>query len=220
MAVRLAFVLLFMLSITWNSDARQLSELHPKEEVSRNENICTLCEEFAAEALDYLNDNKTQTEIIEQLHESCSRMPTFKQQCITLVDYYAPLFFLEVSSIQPGDFCQKVNLCEKMALLSAEVKEDSCQLCHHAVSEVLEKLKDPNTQMDILEALMNACNSMEKKYVKKCKRMVFEYGPLVLANAEQFLESKDLCTALHACKSDGISAQDSSSETIVGLSTS
>lgn len=29
--------------------------------------------------------------------------------------------------------------------------------------------------------------------------MVFEYGPLALANAEQFLESKDLCATLHAC---------------------
>lgn len=66
------------------------------------------------------------------------------------MDYYAPLFFLEVSSIQPGEFCQKVNLCEQMALLSTQFKEDSCQLCHHAVSEVLEKLKDPDTQVSEL----------------------------------------------------------------------
>lgn len=72
--------------------------------------------------------------------------PSFRQ-CATLVDYYAPLFFVEVSSIQPGDFCQKVNLCEKMALLSAQVKEDSCQLCHHAIAEALDKLKDPDTQV-------------------------------------------------------------------------
>jgi saposin len=30
--------------------------------------------------------------------------------------------------------------------------------------------------------------------------MVFEYGPVILANAEQFLETTDLCTVLHACK--------------------
>lgn len=63
------------------------------------------------------------------------------------MEYYTPLFFLEVSSIQPSDFCQKVNLCEQMALLSTQVKEDSCQLCHQAVSEVLKKLKDPETQV-------------------------------------------------------------------------
>lgn len=68
-------------------------------------------------------------------------------QCITLVDYYAPLFFLEVSSLQPSEFCQKVNLCQQVALFSSQLREDSCGLCHRAVSEVLVKLKDPDTQV-------------------------------------------------------------------------
>ncbi|KAK4582228.1 hypothetical protein RGQ29_025410 [Quercus rubra] len=42
--------------------------------------------------------------------------------------------------------------------------------------------------LEIIELLLKACNSMEN-YVKKCKKMVFEYGPLILANAEKFLES-------------------------------
>lgn len=33
----------------------------------------------------------------------------------------------------------------------------------------------------------------------QCKKMVLEYGPLVLDNAEQFLESRDVCAAIHAC---------------------
>ncbi|KAK4748179.1 hypothetical protein SAY87_014765 [Trapa incisa] len=219
MDMRICLLLLFTLSAAWSSHARQLSEQHQQEDVSRNENLCTLCEEYAVQALDYLNNNITQTEVLQLLHERCSLMPTFKQQCITLVDYYAPLFFLQVSSIQPSEFCQKVNLCEQITLLSAQ-NEDSCQLCHQVVFEVLDKLKDPDTQMDIIEMLMHLCNSVEKKYVKKCKRMVFEYGPLVLANAEQFLEAQDLCTTLHACKLDAISAQPSSNEITKGLSES
>ena len=30
--------------------------------------------------------------------------------------------------------------------------------------------------------------------------MVFEYGPVIMTNAEQFLETTDLCTMLHACE--------------------
>lgn len=52
------------------------------EEVSKNEKLCTLCEEFAAEALNYLSENKTQTEIINILHKSCSKIPSFKQQVL------------------------------------------------------------------------------------------------------------------------------------------
>ena len=68
-------------------------------------------------------------------------------QCLILVDYYAPLFFLEISSIQPTDFCQKVNLCEQVALNSQQASKNSCELCHYAIAEALLKLKDPDTEV-------------------------------------------------------------------------
>ncbi|KAL8093139.1 hypothetical protein AgCh_035140 [Apium graveolens] len=118
-------------------------------------------------------------------------------QCLVLVDYYA-LFFSEISSIEPADFCQKVNLCEQVALNSQHTSKNSCELCHYAIAEALIKLKDPDTELDIIEVLLKACKAV-KGYETKCKRMVFEYGPLILINAEQWLESNDICNILHAC---------------------
>ncbi|KAJ0028848.1 hypothetical protein Pint_35026 [Pistacia integerrima] len=221
---RVGLLFLFLLGASWVCDARQLGDseyivvqISKQGQVQggaiENDNVCTLCEEFAAEAVDYLADNKTQTEIIDMLHMSCSRLASFKQQCKTLVDYYAPLFFLEISTVQPSDFCKKVNLCQQMAIFSSQLHEDSCGLCHHAVSELLVKLKDPDTQLEILELLLKGCNSMQN-YVKKCKKMVFEYGPLILTNAEQFLETTDVCTMLHACNSPTTGSLPSSSEQV------
>lgn len=68
-------------------------------------------------------------------------------QCLVLVDYYAPLFFLEISFIEPADFCQKVNLCEQVALNSQHTNKNSCELCHYAIAEALIKLKDPDTEV-------------------------------------------------------------------------
>ncbi|KAI4356127.1 hypothetical protein L6164_000174 [Bauhinia variegata] len=168
-------------------------------EQTRRPDVCALCEQYTAMALDYLNANKTQSEIIETLHHSCSQLHSFKQQCITLVDYYAPLFFLEVASVQPEDFCKSVNLCREIEKISSLVQENSCGFCKDAVAELLVKLKDPDTELEIIQALLKACNSMDK-YATKCKSMIFEYGPVILANAEKFLETTDICTALHACK--------------------
>ncbi|XWS13070.1 hypothetical protein CRYUN_Cryun36dG0005900 [Craigia yunnanensis] len=216
MDVRFGLLFLFVLGASWACDARQLEaaevvisdasvvQINQRqdgevvEKVAQKDNVCTLCEQFATEAIDFLSQNKTESEIVEMLHKSCSHIPSFEQQCITLVDYYVPLFFMEISSIQPEDFCQKVNLCQKVALISSQIREDSCGVCHHAVSEVLIKLKDPDTQLEIIELLLKGCNSVQN-YVKKCKRIVFEYGPLILANAEHFLETTDVCTILHAC---------------------
>lgn len=68
-------------------------------------------------------------------------------QCIALVDYYAPLFFLEIASVQPGDFCNKVNLCQNIASTSLQVQENSCEFCKDTVSALLLKLKDPGTKV-------------------------------------------------------------------------
>lgn len=51
-------------------------------EVSKKEDLCSLCEEFASEALDYLTLNETQEDIITILHKSCSKIPSFKQQVL------------------------------------------------------------------------------------------------------------------------------------------
>lgn len=64
------------------------------------------------------------------------------------MDYYAPLFFSEVSSLNAKDFCQKVNLCEDLISKPQDFPKDKCDLCHTVVAEALLKLKDPDTEVD------------------------------------------------------------------------
>lgn len=221
MGTRIWLVIFFILGASWASDSRELetSSVYTSAtaqisfdpvlqvtqdsekdtlQVGKKDNVCTLCKEYTAEALSYLDANKTQEEIIQILHGSCSKLHSLKEECLVLVDYYAPLFFTEISSIQPGYFCQKINICEQVAVNSQHTSKSSCELCHYAIAEALMKLKDPDTELDIIEVLLKACQAV-KGYETKCKRMVFEYGPLILINAEQWLESKDICTILHAC---------------------
>lgn len=60
----------------------QEKEIQALDEVTRNKQVCKLCEEFATQALDYFADNKTQTEIIDMLHKTCSRVPSFTQEVV------------------------------------------------------------------------------------------------------------------------------------------
>lgn len=68
-------------------------------------------------------------------------------QCITLVDYYVPLFFFEVSMVTPEKFCESMHLCKKGMKISLPTREGVCGLCHHVVVELLLMLQDPNTQV-------------------------------------------------------------------------
>ncbi|RDX68246.1 Prosaposin, partial [Mucuna pruriens] len=197
---RIGLLFLVVLGAAWACDARELAN----SELSKKPDLCVLCEEYTTKALDYLNENKTQQEIIEILHSSCHQLLSFKQKCIAMVDYYAPLFFLEITTIQPGEFCHKVNLCQHNVYVSLKDQEDTCEFCKDTVSTLLEKLED--SDIKLIETLLKVCNSVEK-YADKCKKMVFEYGPLILENAKKFLEKTDICTAIHACKSSTVAGQ-------------
>jgi saposin len=198
MGPKAATLVIFLLGLTLVSDARSFLDSTLSEEVHTKENVCTMCEEYVTDALTYLENNETQSQIIEDLHDRCSHMRGFEQQCGTLVDYYVPLFFKTVESFQPHYFCKRLNLCQHVAALVQQVRQDSCGVCHKTVSEILVKLQDPDTQLDIVEMLLKACKSL-KNYEKKCKKLVFEYGPLVLVNAEEYLVKNDICTLLRAC---------------------
>lgn len=50
------------------------------KEVRRNGQLCTLCENFTAQATEYLSKNETQTEIIETLYQACSQWKPFEEQ--------------------------------------------------------------------------------------------------------------------------------------------
>ncbi|KAJ8752138.1 hypothetical protein K2173_001813 [Erythroxylum novogranatense] len=51
-------------------------------EVTKNNQVCTLCEEFATQAVDYLADNKTENEVLKILRATCSWVPTFKEKVL------------------------------------------------------------------------------------------------------------------------------------------
>uniref|UniRef100_A0A0D3DSC3 Pulmonary surfactant-associated protein B n=1 Tax=Brassica oleracea var. oleracea TaxID=109376 RepID=A0A0D3DSC3_BRAOL len=207
-------LVIILLGLTLLSDARSLDSAHDglifsslfnlflfdfcAEKVIKNEKVCTLCEEYVNVAISYLENNQTQAQIIEDLHDRCSHMRGFAQQCVTLVDYYVPLFFIQLESFQPQDFCKRMNLCDKVAALVEEARQDSCAVCHKTVSDILIKLQDPDTQLDIVELLLKGCKSF-KNHEKKCKKLVFEYGPLILVNANDFLVKNDVCKLLRAC---------------------
>lgn len=205
---RLAFVLVlaFSVVVAESGDAYDIFAYESLPLASKgtgltaaNGKLCQLCEQYSTEALFYLRQNETQTEILSVLHHACANLAPLKQQCITLVDYYIPLFFLEVSVVNPEEFCESVHLCKKGMMIRLPTHGDTCGLCHHVLIEVLTMLKDPDMQLEIVELLLKTCSKTEN-YAQQCKRLVLEYIPLILVKSQKFLETTDVCSVIHACK--------------------
>nr|VDC89019.1 unnamed protein product [Brassica oleracea] len=112
---------------------------------------------------------------------TCSQIPPLQKQA----DRYTQRFFTQVSLLKPHHICKSLNLCQPPLH-----SQGNCDACHDTVSQLLPKLKDPQTKLKIIRLLLKECKSLNN-YEDKCKKMVFEYGPLMLADLENFLEKKD-----------------------------
>ncbi|XP_062204543.1 uncharacterized protein LOC133906607 [Phragmites australis] len=159
---------------------------------------CSACENFANEAVSYLSEKQTQDKIMEILHDACSQSFSLEQKCVELMDSYAALLFAKITEIKPEEFCKQYGLCRDIAIFSGVRSESTCVFCHHLVDEVMSKLKDPDSEFEIIQILLKECNKIEG-HVQQCKRLVLQYIPLILVNGEKFLEKNDMCALVQAC---------------------
>ncbi|KAL0910801.1 hypothetical protein M5K25_018890 [Dendrobium thyrsiflorum] len=201
MGSKAALIFLGIMIIGCNHVESKKIELMDPKVTATNGQICQICQEFTTKAILFLGKNETQTEIIGNLLQACSHLLSFEPQCTLLMDYYAPLFFVEIAKWQPKLLCEKVNLCKETSVIRLIKPDDPCTLCHNAINEVLTKLKDPETQLEVIQILIKVCNKAEN-FAHQCKKLVLEYGPIIMANTQKFLEKTDICTAMHVCKAE------------------
>ncbi|KAL9675385.1 hypothetical protein QQ045_003587 [Rhodiola kirilowii] len=212
MEVKVGILMLFVLVSAWSCDAinsvSRINSIHFDEEIEvsipaqleKSEPVCTYCEQSVARAMQYLSGNNTQQQIFAILHASCSRLKSFADECSKVVDYYAPMFFFELSIIQPDDICQKANLCEIMnkereSILSGH---NICNTCRQKVSDILYGLKERDTQLAYIETVKIGCKSMPI-YLEKCVPMAYELVPQVIRDLENFLGASDICATYFGC---------------------
>lgn len=210
MISKVAFVLLGVMFIGSSyNEAKNIKHfnvmegLDANDVITRNEHFCELCQDFTTRVLSFFKENGTT--VVQTLHHVCSHLYSLEQQCLLLVDHYTSIFFTEIAKVQPEQLCKKVYLCENKALAHVEKHDDPCTVCHNVVSEVVTKLDDPDAQLEIIQVLIKGCNQI-RNFSHQCKRLVLEYGPIILLNAEKFFERTDVCAAIHACKAHQIAA--------------
>ncbi|KAF8671330.1 hypothetical protein HU200_050043 [Digitaria exilis] len=168
------------------------------KELKSSSPLCSTCENFTSEAVNFLSEKQTQDKIMTFLHDACSQPFSLGQKCVQLMDSYATLLFTKIKEIKPEEFCTQYGLCRDTTLFSGVGSDSTCVFCHHLLDEVTSKLKDPDAEFEIIQILIKECNKIEG-HVQQCKRLVLQYIPLILVNGEKFLEKNDVCALVQAC---------------------
>ncbi|KAG8093495.1 hypothetical protein GUJ93_ZPchr0012g21407 [Zizania palustris] len=188
------------------SEVRDASQMYEEQIAStkipvtlrRGSPLCSACENIANEAVNFLSEKEIQDKITNILHDACSQTFPLEQKCVEIVNSYTALLFNKITEIKPDEFCKQYGLCRNTALLSVVKSESTCVFCHHIIDEIVSKMKDPDSEIEIIQLLLKECTKIEG-YVQQCKRMVLQYVPFVLVSGEKFLQNNDVCTLIQAC---------------------
>lgn len=81
-----------------------------------------------------------------------------------MVDHYTQLFFTRVSLLNPHGICKTLNLCQPLL-----ASQGNCEACHDTVSQLVTKLKDPQTK--VCSPPLLYCfnrNSQDNYYIFHC----------------------------------------------------
>ncbi|KAK9133890.1 hypothetical protein Scep_013418 [Stephania cephalantha] len=83
---------------------------------------------------------------------------------------------------------------------SSEISDSkNCDTCHAIMDELRNGLEDPEFKIKVIKALLNACKNTGN-HVNQCKRMVVEYGPMIMSKFKRYLVNNDPCYSVHVCE--------------------
>ncbi|XP_068655111.1 uncharacterized protein [Aristolochia californica] len=185
-------------------------EILSSEEISP-EFVCLSCLQVSREVEEVLTDPMLLEKAVTVSADICNLLPSdYQLKCLELSEMYVrqTVLFLQ-GYFSEANLCNSTGLCPEAArsllhLSKVEEKkvpdERSCSTCRNAVAELQKDLDDPELQIKVIRALLKACENTGD-HVKECKKIVFRYGPLVLANLGKYLTNSDLCYTLHFCDS-------------------
>ncbi|KAG9438958.1 hypothetical protein H6P81_019123 [Aristolochia fimbriata] len=187
-----------------------VAELNSSEEISP-EFVCLSCLQVSREVEKVLTDPTLLEKAGTVSADICNLMPSsYQVKCMEMSEMYVrqAILFLQ-GYFSEENLCNSTGLCPEAAssLLHLSTVEEikvpderSCSTCRNAVAQLQQDLDDPELKIKVIRALLKACENTGD-HAKECKKIVFKYGPLILANLDKYLTDTDLCYTLHLCDS-------------------
>ena len=173
-----------------------------------NDIECSLCHFIADKVTEYLEQNKTETEIIHLLEKVCKLTGKWEDKCVSIIDIYGKTIIDEVLQLGDDKVCQLVGLCTNEL-----VSVPSCKICEIVVAELESLLASQKTLEQIITELSHICDiftTESKKIGTICKIVVYKYTPKLIELLEKGVDNA--CEYLHICNDNDNMMYDKSNE--------
>eukprot|EP01111_Echinosteliopsis_oligospora_P011537 TRINITY_DN382_c0_g1_i2.p1 TRINITY_DN382_c0_g1~~TRINITY_DN382_c0_g1_i2.p1 ORF type:complete len:509 (-),score=124.52 TRINITY_DN382_c0_g1_i2:66-1592(-) len=183
----------------------------PKEEEPiKGEIECGVCTFIASKVEEYLEENKTESEIEAQLNKDCRifSKKTWIATCDGLVDEFAPEIIELAENKYPADvICQDIKFCNistkaVVAPVITAVGGAECSVCEWLCSVGEKYIEENKTESEIVSAMADACDVLiDQSWIADCKSIVDENGDNIVQWLLDEESPETICARIGACSS-------------------
>jgi saposin len=184
---------------------------------------CSICQLVVTYVEEYIGQNQTEQEIIQNLDNLCNQLPMFQSMCVSIVASYAPKIIEWIlKNENPQAFCSSVGLCSARSQMKprkmlmkdhiirpsktnkrAEAQSGSCSVCQLVVTYVEEFIKTNQTEQEIIDNLDGLCSQLPI-FQDQCVAIVGQYAPELIQWVLDSQNPQAFCANVGLCGTRGL----------------
>jgi len=161
---------------------------------------CSICQLVVSYVETYLQQNKTEQEIIQNLDALCANIPVFGPECDSIVSAYAPkIIEWIVNNEPPQAFCASVHICSAPPQREQLGAPIPCSICQIVATYVDKWVSENSTEEVIAQHLEQFCVDLGP-LSPECQSFVSIYVPKLIdwvvakENPQTFCAQVGLCS--------------------------
>jgi len=161
---------------------------------------CSICQLVVSYVEAYVQQNNTETEIIQKLEALCANIPLFGPECDSVVSSYTPQIIKWVINKEPpAVFCLSVGICTSSKAPKV-VSTVPCSLCQLAATYVEKWVSEQSTEQEIAQKLESFC-SIVGPIAPECESFVATYIPKLIDWVVSKENPQEFCSQVGVCSS-------------------
>jgi saposin len=136
---------------------------------------CNICHFVADKVADYLEQNKTETQILTEIEKVCQFFGKYQSTCSAMIEQYGKEIITNIEEYGKDHVCELIGLCaDNYLMFEATIVKIpmSCPICQFIAKEIGEFIKQGKS-VDFMEKELNLiCEKLGGKVGETCSAIV------------------------------------------------
>jgi len=159
-----------------DSEDEENTEVHDEQSVT-----CAICQTVILYVEKWVQENSTETAIVDRLQTYCSALGSASPECKSLVATYLPQMITHVLNREdPLTFCSQIRICTTRSYMKRNQnnqQQGACEICQMIVTYVEQLVAQNTTVNKIVSKVEEVCALLPGAVAPICDQIAKDYVP-------------------------------------------